>query len=110
MTQEEKLTLAKKFMEANGCREVERHFSGEMSGKYIITLRQIVHFADTVNHTPDAGKMVATSDLETIRREAFEAAREVSGQYTLERGNHAVMPVYPTAQDYINSLKKEESE
>jgi len=108
MTQEEKLTLAKKFMEANGCREVERRFSGEMSGKYIITLRQIVHFADTVNHTPDAGKMVP-ADLDTIRREAFEAARDVSDQYTLERGNYVLPPVYPTAQDYIDSLKKEES-
>lgn len=109
MTQEEKLTLAKKFMEANGCREVERHFSGEMSGKYIITLRQIVHFADTVNHTPDAGKMVATSDLDTIRREAFEAAREKADQYIMVRGNYVLSLVYPTAQDYIDSLKKEES-
>ena len=108
MTQEEKLTLAKKFMEANGCREVERRFSGEMSGKYIITLRQIVHFADTVNHTPDAGKMVP-ADLDTIRRDSFEAGRATAEQYTLVRGNFIMPPKYPTADDYINSLKEEES-
>ena len=53
--------------------------------------------------------ILTDTDLDTIRREAFEAARDVSDQYTLERGNYVLPPVYPTAQDYIDSLKKEES-
>lgn len=60
------------------------------------------------DHVPDAGKMVP-ADLETIRREAFEAGRATAEQYTLVRGNFIMPPKYPTADDYINSLKEEES-
>ena len=52
--------------------------------------------------------VLTDADLETIRREAFEAGRATAEHYTLVRGNFIMPPKYPTADDYINSLKKED--
>lgn len=53
--------------------------------------------------------VLTDADLETIRREAFEAGRATADQYIMVCGNFIMPPKYPTADDYINSLKEEES-